>query len=146
MAFYGNGSSITNLVQGTNGTSTATSSNRNLSGSFVTHLSRSLTVPSGHTAHVLCIGHFPMAYESSSGGYEVRCRVTGASTITGTTYQNHQGFSDNNAGGMDPVWGFTLGAGSYTFSLQARQYTGNIELNRHGGQDKFLVQAFYVRD
>ena len=146
MAFNGSGSSITNLVDGTNGTSTQTSSNRSLSGSFVTHLSRTLTVPSGHGAHVLCIGHFPAPYETNNGGYEVRVTVSGSSSITGVTYQNHRGYSDNYAGGMDPLWGFTLGAGSYTFNLQAREHTGNVELNRHSGEDKFMVQAFYVRD
>ena len=146
MAFNGNGSGITNLVQGTNGTSTQTSSNRNLSGSFVTHLSRTLTVPSGHTSHVLCIGHFPAAYESSNGGYEVRVTVSGTQSITGVTYQNHRGYADNYGGGMDPFWGFTLPAGSYTFNLQAREHTGNIELNGHSGEDKFMVQAYHVRD
>ena len=146
MAFNGSGASITNLVQGTNGTSTQTSSNRSLSGSFVTHLSRTLTVPSGHTSHVLCIGHFPAAYEINNGGYEVRVTVSGSQSITGVTYQNHRGYADNYAGGMDPFWGFTLPAGSYTFNLQAREHTGNVELNRHSGEDKFMVQAFHVRD
>lgn len=146
MAFVGNGGSITNLVQGTNGTSTATSSNRSLSGSFVTHLSRSLSVPSGHTGHVLCIGHFALAHEESSGGYETRCVVSGSANITGTVFQNHRGYSDHNAGGQSPCWAFTLGPGSYTFSLQAREWNGNVELNRHNGHDAFLVQAYHVRD
>lgn len=146
MTFYGSGAGISNMCQGTNGTSTSTSSDRNLSSSFVTHLSRTLTVPSGHTSHVLCIGHFPMAYESSSGGYEVRCTVTGSASITGVSFSNHRGYSDHNAGGMDPFWGFTLGAGSYTFNLQAKEWNGNVELNRHNGSDTFVVQAFHVRD
>ena len=146
MAFNGSGASITNLVDGTNGTSTATSSNRNLSGSFVTHLSRTLTVPSGHRSHVICIGHFPAAYESSNGGYEVRCTVSGSQSITGQNYENHRGYADNYAGGMNPTWAFTLGAGSYTFNLQAREHTGNAELNRHNGHDVFQVQAYHVRD
>lgn len=146
MAFNGSGASITNLVQGTNGTYTSTTSNRALTGSFVTHLSRTLTVPSGHTSHVLCIGHFAKAYESNSGGYETRCVVSGSASITGDTFQNHSGYEHNDAGGQSPLWAFTLGAGSYTFSLQAREYTGHIELNANGGSDAFVVQAFHVRD
>ncbi len=146
MAFNGSGASITNLVQGTNGTSTSTSSNRQLSSSFVTHLSRSLTVPSGHTSHVLCIGHFAQAYEQDAGGWETRCVVSGTQSITGTTFTNHLGHHSNNAGSCQPCWAFTLPAGSYTFSLQAREWNGFIELNRHSGNDTFVVQAYHVRD
>ena len=146
MAFYGSGASITNLVQGTNGTDISTTSNRNLSTSFVTHLSRTLTVPSGHTSHVLCIGHFAKARESSNGGYETRCVVSGSASHTGATFQNHRGYEDNDAGGQSPLWAFTLGAGSYTFSLQARKHLGDCELNGNGGTDTFVVQAFHVRD
>jgi hypothetical protein len=39
-----------------------------------------------------------------------------------------------------------LPAGSYTFSLQAREWNGFIELNRHSGNDTFVVQAYHVRD
>ena len=148
MAFYGNGAGLSNLASGsgTQSSATSTSSNRQLSGSWVTHLSRTLSVSSGHTAHVLAIGHFAQAYEQDAGAYEIRCRVTGSSSITATTYKNHTGHQGNDAGQCQPVWSFVLGAGSYTLSLQAREYNGYVELNRHGGSDMFMVHAYQVRD
>jgi hypothetical protein len=147
MAFYGSGAGLSNLASGnTNSSATSTTSNRQLSSSFVTHLSRTLTVSSGHTAHVICIGHFAQAYEQDAGAYEVRCVVSGSASVTGTTYTNHRGHHSHNAGSCQPCWSFTLGAGSYTFSLQAREWNGYVELNRHDGSDMFMVHGYQVRD
>ncbi len=146
MAYYGSGTGLSNLVGSTTSSATSTTSNRQLSSSFVTHLSRTLTVSSGHTALVICIGHFAQAYEQDAGAYEVRCVVSGSASVTGTTITNHKGHAHNNGGSCQPSWAFTLGAGSYTFSLQAREWNGFIELNRHFGADTFMVHGYQVRD
>lgn len=146
MSFNGSGSGLTAVSQGDNGTTTSTTSNRQLSSSFVTHLSRTRTVPSGHLGHIIVSAHFAQAYEESAGAWETRCVVSGTQSVTGSTIQNHMGHHSNNAGSCQPTWSFSLGAGSYTFSLQVREWNGYVELNRHNGNDVLMVQGFYVRD
>lgn len=147
MAFYGSGEGITSLVQGDQqGTIVTTTTNRTLTSSYVTHLQVSRTVPAGHTGHYSAWAWFGTIREQSSGGYQMRCVVSGTESITGYEYQGHTGFEDQDGGPAMPNWFFTLGPGSYTFSLQVREYSDNIILNDYGSVDSFAVNGFYVRD
>jgi hypothetical protein len=147
MAFYGSGAGITALVQGdTTGTHTSTSSNRSLSGSWVTHLSRSRTVPSGHTGHFSCNAFFSNMRESEAGGFETRCIITGGASHTSYTFRGAAGHEDHDGGTAMPCWFFTFGPGTYNFNLQVREWQGNVILNNYSGYDHFVVNGYYVRD
>jgi len=147
MAFYGSGAGITSLVQGDQqGSRVTTSTNRSLTSGFVTHLSVSRTVPSGHTGHFSAFAWFGTIHESDGGGMIVRCSDSGDASFDGYEYKGHEGFEDHDGGTAMPNWFFTLGPGSYTFSLQAREYNDDVILNYYGSQDSFAVNGFYVRD
>lgn len=147
MAFYGSGAGITSLVQGDQeGTRVTTSTNRTLTSSYVTHLQVERTVPAGHTGHYSAWAWFGAFREEAAGGIQIRCVVSGGASITGYEYQGHLGFEDHDGGPAMPNWFFTLGPGTYTFSLQVREYADNVILNYYSSIDSFAVNGFYVRD
>lgn len=145
MAFYGNGAGLTNLVD-SGESSTTTSSNRSLSGSWVTHLSlNSFTVPSGHQG---IFKLFCMAYvrEGDNGGLETRFTHTGSSSGNSVTCRYKRGYEDHDGGENEFFWQFQLGAGTHNFQWNVREWTGNVEMNYYESYDYFSVMYAYFRD
>ena len=147
MAFYGSGAGITALVQGdTTGSHTSTTSDRSLSGSYVTHRTITKTVPSGHTGHFACHAFFSRMRESEAGGFRCRCQVTGTASATNHEFTGAKGHEDHDGDVSNPTWFFTFGPGTYTFNLQVKEWFGNIVLNYYSGTDHWTVNGYHVRD
>ena len=146
MAFYGNGGGVlTNLITASR-SHTNTSSDRSLSSSWVTHLSiNSLTVPSGHRGIFDCFC-YSYCRESEHGGAEFKFSHTGSSSADGPTSRFKRGYENNDGGDNSHYSSFHLGAGTYNFQWNAREWTGNIEMNREQNYDYFTVAYKYIRD
>jgi hypothetical protein len=109
---------------------TTTTSNRSLSSSFVTHLTRSFTVPSGKNATLIAtVGAYGMN-EGSNGQVAARITVSGASSQTGTTIIGHRGTFSGYAGEMNITQAFRLtNSGSHTVNFQVKNQSGSVTMN-----------------
>lgn len=107
-----------------------TTTNRTLSLSFVTHLTRSFTVPSGKNATLIAtVGAYGMADNGNSGQVAARITVSGASSQTGTTINGHQG-ANGYAGELSHTQAFRLtNSGSHTVNFQVKKIRGNLTMN-----------------
>ena len=145
MAFYGPATGITNLVAPYQNTST-TSSDRSLSGSWVVHLSiNGLSVPSGMYGVFECFA-YSYCWESENGGAEFKFRVTGSASIDGHVSRFKRGYEDHDGGDNTHFDTFHLGPGTYNFEWNAREWTGNVQLNREQNYDYFGVNHMVIRD
>ena len=145
MAFYGSGAGLTNIVD-SGQSSTTTSSDRNLSGSWVTHLSlNSFTVPSGHQG-IFKLFCYSYVREGSNGGMETRFSHSGSSSANSTTCRYKRGYEDHDGGENSFFYQFQMGAGSYNFQWNVREWTGQVEMNREQNYDYFTVNYTYIRD
>jgi len=145
MAFYGPATGVTNIVTPYQNT-TNTSSDRSLSGSWVTHLSiNSLTVPSGHYGVFDCFC-YSYCWEESNGGAEFKFSVSGSSSIDGHITRFKRGYEGHDGGDTTHFDTFHLGAGTYNFQWNAREWTGGVVLNREQNYDYFGVNHIVIRD
>jgi hypothetical protein len=145
MAFYGPATGVTNIVTPYQNT-TNTSSDRSLSGSWVTHLSiNSLTVPSGHYGVFDCFC-YSYCWEESNGGAEFKFSHTGSSSADGHVTRFKRGFEGHDGGDNTHFDTFHLGAGTYNFQWNAREWTGGVVLNREQNYDYFGVNHIVIRD
>ena len=109
---------------------TTTTTNRALTSSFVTHLTRSFTVPSGKNATLIAtVGAYGME-EGSNGQVAARITVSGASSQTGTTIIGHRGTFNGYAGEMNITQAFRLtNSGSHTVNFQVKEQSGAVTMN-----------------
>jgi hypothetical protein len=123
---------------------TTTTTNRSLSSSFVTHLTRSFTVPSGKNATLIAtVGAYGMQ-EGSNGQVAARITVSGASSQTGTTIIGHRGTFSGYAGEMNITQAFRLtNSGSHTVNFQVKNQGGAVTMNGHtNGIDYLHILVF----
>ena len=145
MAFYGPATGVTNIVTPYQNT-TNTSSDRSLSGSWVTHLSiNGLGVPSGHYGVFDCFC-YSYCYESQTGGAEFKFSHSGSSSGDGHVSRFKRGYEGHDGGENTHFDTFHLGAGTYNFQWNVREWTGNVVMNREQNYDYFGVNHIIIRD
>lgn len=114
-----------------------TSSNRNLSGSFVNHLSVSaFNVPSGSMAACFMSMSLSSMYEGNAGGPTFRFHIQGPNNFYSPEHRGGRGSFNNFTSAESYVYfqhGFN--PGNHTLHLQARTWQGNVTMNEDGGYD-----------
>ena len=116
-----------------------TGSNRSLSGSLTTHLSRDFTISSGKTGVVICTIGLMSPYEGSAGQMAGRFTISGAQSINGNEVTGHRGHFGNWAGHFSLTQAFELTtSGSFTANFQARTNNGNVTLNETSGSEDYM--------
>jgi hypothetical protein len=116
-----------------------TSSNRSLSGSLTTHLSRSFTISSGKTGVVICTVGLMSPYEGAAGQMAGRFTISGAQSITGNEVTGHRGHFGNWAGHFSLTQAFELTtSGSFTANFQARTNNGQVILNETASSEDYM--------
>ena len=123
---------------------TTTQSNRDLTSSFVTHLTRDFTIPSGKNATLIATcGAYGMQ-EGSNGQVAARITVSGASSQTGTTIIGHRGLFSGYAGEMNITQAFRITTdGAHTVNFQAKEQGGSVTMNGHtNGIDYLHIVVF----
>ena len=114
-----------------------TSSNRNLGGSYVNHISTSaFTVPSGFQAACFMSASLSSMYESNAGGPAMRFHISGPNNWYSPEHRGGRG-SFNNYTSSEGLVYFQQGfnAGSHTVRIQCRTWQGSVTLNEDGGYD-----------
>ena len=116
-----------------------TGSNRSLSGSLTTHLSRDFTISSGKTGVVICTVGLMSPFEGSAGQMAGRFTISGAQSINGNEVTGHRGHFGNWAGHFSLTQAFELTtSGSFTANFQARTNNGNVTLNETSGSEDYM--------